>query len=89
MSAICSSHESCVSDHSETSESLAVRAQRLAGALEKDVRDFVVAEDQNLGDIEIQLERPSRELLRVAAERAAQKKAGMRRCQCVLCANSA
>jgi hypothetical protein len=75
MSATSSSLESCVNNHSETSESLAARAQRLADALEQNVRDFVVASEQNLGDMELQLERQSRELLRVAAERAAQKKA--------------
>jgi hypothetical protein len=51
---------------------LAVWAQRLADALDQDVRDFVAASDQNLGDMEIQLERQSRELLRVATEKAAQ-----------------
>jgi hypothetical protein len=42
---------------------LAVRAARLADALEQDVRDFLVASDQNLGDIEVQIERQSGELL--------------------------
>ena len=85
MSATCSSTETCVSDHSETSESLAVRAQRLADTLEQDVRDFVVASDQNLGDMEIQLERQSRELLRVATEKAAQKKAEVTPPVCPVC----
>jgi hypothetical protein len=37
--------------------------------LEQDVRDFLLASDQNLGDIEVQLEQQSRELLRVAAQK--------------------
>ena len=85
MSATCSSTETCVSDHSETSESLVVQAQRLADALEQDVRDFMVASDQNLGDMEIQLERQSRELLRVATEKAAQKKAEVTPPVCPVC----
>jgi hypothetical protein len=85
MSATCFSTETCVSDHSETSELLAVRAQRLADALEQDVRDFVVARDQNLGDMEIQLERQSRELLRMATEKAAQKKAEVTPPVCPVC----
>jgi hypothetical protein len=64
---------------------LAVRAQCLADAVEQDVRDFVVASDQNLGDMEMQLERQSRELLRVAAEKAAQKKADVTPPVCPVC----
>ena len=58
-------------------ESLTVTAARLADTLERSVRDFLVASDENLGDIEVQIERQSRELLRVAAEKAAQKQAGI------------
>ena len=56
---------------------MAVQAARLADSLEQDVRDFVVASDQNLGDIEVLVERQSRELLRAATEKAAQKKADL------------
>jgi hypothetical protein len=49
------------------------------------VRDFMVASDQNLGDIEIQLEQQSRALLRVAAEKAAQKKAAVVPPVCPVC----
>jgi hypothetical protein len=56
---------------------LAVQAARLADSLEQDVRDFLVASDQNLGDIEVLVERQSRELLRAATEKAAQKKADL------------
>ena len=85
MNATCSPITPCVSHLSEPSESLAVRAARLADALEQDVRDFLIASDQNLGDIEVQIERQSRELLRVAAEKAAQKKADLTPPVCPVC----
>lgn len=84
MNATCSHVEYCVS-HSEPSESLAVTAARLADSLEQDVRDFLVASDQNLGDIEVQIEQQSRELLRLAAEKAAQKKADLTPPVCPVC----
>jgi hypothetical protein len=84
MNATCSHVEPCVS-HSEPSESLAVTAARLADSLAQDVRDFLVASDQNLGDIEVQIERRSRELLRLAAEKAAQKKADLTSPVCPVC----
>jgi hypothetical protein len=85
MNAICTPVETCVSHLSEPSESLAVRAARLADALEQDVRDFLVASDQNLGDMEVQLERQSQELLRAAVEKAAQKKADLTPPVCPVC----
>ena len=84
MSAICSPKES-YGNHSVAAESLAVSAARLADALEQDVRDFVSATDQNLGDLEVQIEQQSRELLRVAAEKAAQKKADLTPPVCPVC----
>jgi len=84
MSAICSPIGSSVS-HSASAESLAVSAARLADGLEQDVRDFLAADDQTLGDIEVQIERQSRELLRVAAEKAAQKKADLTPPICPVC----
>jgi hypothetical protein len=66
-------------------ESLGVTAARLADALEQQVRDFVIASDRNLGDIEVQIEQRSRELLRVAAEKAAQKKAEQIPPLCPIC----
>lgn len=85
MNVIGSSIETCESDVSEPSESLAAMAACLASSLEKDVRDFVVGCDQNLGHIEVQIERESRELLRAAAEKAAQKKAGVTPTVCPVC----
>jgi hypothetical protein len=84
MNAICSPIESNVS-HSVSAESLAVSAARLADALEKDVLDFLATDDQTLGDIEVQIERQSRELLRAAAEKAAQQKADLTPPVCPVC----
>lgn len=64
---------------------MAVTAARLADALEQDVRDFLVVRNQTLGDIEVQIEQQSRELLRVAAEKAAQKKAEVTPPVCPAC----
>jgi hypothetical protein len=54
---------------------MAVKAARLADTLEEGIRVFLAAGEQNLGDLEMQIERESRELLRLAAEKGAQKKA--------------
>lgn len=72
-------------DHSASAESLAVKAARLADALEEEVQAFLVASDQNLGDIEVQVEQQSRELLRAAAEKAAQQKADLTPPVCPVC----
>src|SRR5262249_17180710 len=75
MNATCPAHESSVCCVAEKSESLAVRAARLSDSLVKVVWEFIVTNDQNLGDIEVENERQSRELQRQATEKAAQKKA--------------
>ncbi len=85
MNGTCSPIESCVRHHSAPAESLAVTAARLADSLEEDVRDFLAASDQNLGDLEVQIEQQSRELLRLAAEKAAQKKADLTPPVCWVC----
>jgi len=82
MSATCSP---AIKDRSVPAESLAVSAARLADALEQEVRAFVVASDENLGDIELQIEQQSRELLRAAAEKGAQKKAEATPPVCPVC----
>ena len=84
MRALCCGVEDSV-NRSALAESLAVSAARLADALEQDVRNFLAASDQNLGDIEVQIEQQSRELLRVAAEKAAQKKADLTPPVCPVC----
>jgi hypothetical protein len=62
-----------------------VTAARLADKLERQVQEFVGASDENLGDLELELEQQSRELLRVAAEKAAQKKAEATPPRCPVC----
>src|SRR6266478_3156445 len=71
MNATSSVSDTIASDHSALAESLAVTAARLADAVEQDVRDLLAASDPYLGDIEVQLEQESRELLRVAAQKKA------------------
>jgi hypothetical protein len=79
--------EETVTKPSVIAPSLTVMAARLADALEQAVRDFLLASDQNLGDIEMQVEQESRELLRLAAEKAAQKKADLAPPVCPVCQN--
>lgn len=83
MSATCCSKS--VMNRSAAAESLGVKAARLADTLEDDVRAFVRAGDENLGDIELQIEQQSRELLRAATEKAAQKKADVTPPVCPVC----
>jgi hypothetical protein len=71
--------------NTEQSESLSVKAARLADGLEEQIRGFLVASDQNLGDIELGLEKQSQELLRAATEKAAQKKADLSPPVCPVC----
>lgn len=74
-----------VKDRSAAAESLGVKAARLADVLEDEVRAFVLASEENLGDIELEIERQSRELLRTATEKAAQKKANVTPPVCPVC----
>src|SRR5215470_850625 len=83
MSSTCCSET--VINRSAAAESLAVKAARLADTLEHGVRAFVKASEENLGDIELQIEQQSRELLRAAAEKAAQKKAEVTPPVCPVC----
>lgn len=83
MSATCCSE--AVINRSASTESLAVKAARLADTLESNVRAFVRASDENLGDIELQVEQQSRELLRAATEKAAQEKADVTPPVCPVC----
>ena len=72
-------------NRSAAAESLGVKAARLADTLEDDVGAFLRASDENLGDIELQIEQQSRELLRAATEQAAQKKADVTPPVCPVC----
>lgn len=83
MNAICCLESSV--DRSAAAESLGIKAARLADRLEEQVLSFVKASDENLGDIELQIEQQSRELLRGAAEKAAQKKADVAPPLCPVC----
>ena len=64
---------------------MAVKAARLADVLDQGVKTFLAAGDQNLGDLEVQIEQQSRELLRVAAEKGAQQKADQTPPVCPVC----
>jgi uncharacterized protein YheU (UPF0270 family) len=85
MSATCGHFEPCVGDHAERSESWVQEAVRLVTRLEERVREFVAAEGQDLGSIELELERQSQELFRAATEKAAQKKADAAPPLCPVC----
>src|SRR5271154_4716498 len=85
MSATCVVEEDGIGQPTEQSESLTVKAARLADGLEQSVRQFIAATDQNLGDIELEVERQSQELLRAATEKAAQKKADLTPPLCPVC----
>lgn len=85
MNGTCSSRERSVRNNNVVGESLGNTAARLADALEEDVKAFLMASDQTLGDIELQTEQESRELLRAAAERAAQQKADLTPPVCPVC----
>ena len=60
-------------------------AARLADSLDQSVRDLIAASDENLGDIELPVERQSRELQRQATEKAAQAKAEVTAPVCPVC----
>jgi hypothetical protein len=53
--------------------------------LEQSVKAFIGASDRNLGDMEVEVERQSRELQRAATEKAAQQKADLTPPRCPLC----
>jgi len=85
MTMIYSAIEGAAKKHPVVRESLTVKAARLAAGLDQAVQAFLMANDQNLGDIELQIEQQSRELLRTAAEKAAQKKADGTPPRCPVC----
>jgi hypothetical protein len=77
--------ESFAGHNSCGGESLAVQAARLADSLEAGIRVFLIADEQNLGDLDMQIKRQGWELLRLAAEKRAQKKAGSTPPTCPVC----
>lgn len=74
MNATCFQKDCYSGRNSVGMESLAVKAARLADTLDEGIRVFLAGEG-TLGDLEMQIEQESRELLRLAAEKGAQKKA--------------
>lgn len=74
-----------VCEFTEKSESLTLKAVRLAERLEQSVRQLIVGADQNLGDMEMEVERQSREFQRAATEKAAQTKADLTPPVCPVC----
>ena len=71
MNATCLEERGCIGEHAEQSESLTLKAVRLAEGLEQSVKKLIVGADQNLGDLELEVERQSREFQRAATEKAA------------------
>src|SRR5206468_3510400 len=63
MNAIYSSPEAVGQPQRPEAEALAISAARLAVGLERSINQFVAATDQNLGSIELAVEKESRELL--------------------------
>ena len=68
-----------------TEEPLAVLAGRAAIALEQSIERLVLASDQNLGHLEVQVARDVQELLRQALQRGAQAKADATAPRCPVC----
>lgn len=85
MNTTCLIEKGCFCESTESSESLTLKAVRLAEGLEQSVREFIAASDQNLGDMELEIERQSREMQRAATERAAQQKADLTPPVCPVC----
>lgn len=85
MNATCVEARGCVCEYTEQSESLTLKAVRLAEGLEQSVKAIVVGADRNLGDLEMEVERQSREFQRAATEKAAQTKADLTPPVCPVC----
>jgi hypothetical protein len=85
MNAPCLAEKGCICEHTEQSESLTLKAVRLAEGLEQSVKQLIVGGDQNLGDMELEIERQSREFQRAATEKAAQAKADVTPPVCPVC----
>src|SRR6266849_6643301 len=66
-------------------EPLPVTAAGLATGLDETVHRFVLASDQNLGHLEVQVQQQAQELLRQATEKGAQQKADQTPPVCSVC----
>jgi hypothetical protein len=85
MNATCLEERGCICEHTEQSESLTLKAVKLAEGLEQSVKRLIAGADQNLGDLELEVERQSREFQRAATEKAAQTKADSTPPVCPVC----
>jgi hypothetical protein len=74
MKSACVENETRLCSTGPPSEPLAVRAARMACALERSIRRLVPASDQNLDHLEVQAAGDVQELLRQAIQRDAQAK---------------
>jgi hypothetical protein len=85
MNATLVEERGCICESTEQSESLTLKAVRLAERLEQSIRQVIVGADQNLGDMELEVERQSREFQRAATEKVAQTKADLTPPVCPVC----
>ena len=85
METTCSSAPVCSCGRPHGPASLPVVAAELAVNLEAATQQFVVAEDQNLGHLEAEVQRQTQELQRRAVEAAAQAKADATPPCCPVC----
>jgi hypothetical protein len=85
MNATCVAERGCICEHTEELESLALKAVRMADGLEQSVKKLIVGANQNLGDMELEVERQSREFQRTATQNAAQAKADLTPPVCPVC----
>jgi hypothetical protein len=85
MNATCVEERGCICEHTEESESLILKAVRLAEGLEQSVKKLIVGADQNLGEMELEVERQSRDFQRAATQKAAQAKADVTPPVCPVC----
>ena len=85
MNASCLDCTPCHSNRVPVSEPLAVLAARAGCALEHSIQRCTLANDQNLGHLEMQAARDVQDLLRAAMERGAQAKADATPPLCPVC----
>jgi len=85
MKATCLELAVSIRPSANSTEPLAVLAARAACALERSIQRLVLANDQNLGHLEVQAAHDVRELLRQAIQRGAQARADATPPVCPVC----
>src|SRR5512140_2012050 len=85
MKTTCLEYEVSVLSSANSSEPLAVVAARATCALEASIQRWVLAGDENLGHLEVQVGQAVQELLRQAIQRGAQAKAEATPPRCPVC----